>query len=231
MTSDSNSKNGSSSDSNFSTAENSFHEENEEVGGEESDVSSGSDGWSDVNEENISEEVVRDIGSLSDSDCNVEGVFMSRDFKLGDDGRSFFIGPCKRGLCLRGLRMREEELLVVVGQRAVLGECMVVQLKIGIFGQILSLGGSTFTAPSITGPPQKIKRLETCSTSAQPSNIRPPPIRRMEYPSTQNQSPSEATCGSSKHTNQPNDAFASQPLTLNALHTSQLFIGNILHTS
>ncbi|KAL5736443.1 hypothetical protein ACOSQ2_031231 [Xanthoceras sorbifolium] len=221
MTSDSNSKNGSSSgDSNFSTAENSFHEKNEEVGGEESDVSSGSDGWSDVNEENISEEVIRDMGSLSDSDCNVEGVFMSRDFKFGDDGKiQLEVGqfPCKRGLCLRGLRMREEELLVVVGQRTVLGECMI--------------GGSTFTAPSITGPLQKIKRLETCSTSAQPSNIRPPPIRRMEYPSTQNQSPSEATCGSLRHTNQPNDAFASQPLTLNAQHTSQLFIGSILHTS
>ncbi|KAL5802998.1 hypothetical protein ACOSQ4_031303 [Xanthoceras sorbifolium] len=182
------------------------------------------------------------MGSLSDSDCNVEGVFMSRDFKFGDDGKiQLEVGqfPCKRGLCLRGLRMREEELLVVVGQRTVLGECMIVQLKIGIFGQMLSLvlfclqsgEKGTFTAPSITGPLQKIKRLETFSTSAQPSNIRPPPIRRMEYPSTQNQSPSEATCGSSRHTNQPNDAFASQPLTLNALHTSQLFIGNILHTS
>ncbi|KAH7575276.1 hypothetical protein JRO89_XS02G0074000 [Xanthoceras sorbifolium] len=70
--------------SNFSTAENSFHEENEEVGGGDSDVSGGPDGWSDVNEENVSEEVVREMG---DSNCNVKRGFRGRAFKLGDDGK------------------------------------------------------------------------------------------------------------------------------------------------
>ncbi|KAL5762573.1 hypothetical protein ACOSP7_018837 [Xanthoceras sorbifolium] len=242
----------------FSAAENSFHEENEEVGGEDSDVSGGPDRWSDVNEENISEEVVREMG---DSNCEVERGFRGRAFKLGDDGkiqlevgqlyrnmRQFrqviLIIPCKRGLCLRELKMREEELLVVVGQRAVLGECMM-----RTFGQMLSLvlvclqsrerelvdlelrgggvlGGSTSTTPSTTGPPQKIRRLEAGSTSTQPSNKRPPLTRRMNlgstsaaigvpinnqnmpttthvlwYPSTQNQSSSEAAYGSSSHTN------------------------------
>ncbi|KAL5749592.1 hypothetical protein ACOSP7_024195 [Xanthoceras sorbifolium] len=112
------------------------------------------------------------------------------------------------------------------------------------FGQMLSLvlfclqsrervlGGNTSTTPSITGPPQKSRRLEAGSTSTQPSNIRLPPTRRMNlgstsaaigvpinnqnmpttthYPSTQNQSSSEAAYGSSSHTNQSNDAF-SQP--------------------
>ncbi|KAL5747197.1 hypothetical protein ACOSQ2_024494 [Xanthoceras sorbifolium] len=133
---------------------------------------------------------------------------------------SFFIILCKRGLYLRGLKMREEELLVVMRT----------------FGQMLSLvlfclqsrervlGGNTSTTPSITGPPQKSRRLEAGSTSTQPSNIRLPPTKRMNLGSTsaaigvpinnqnitQNQSSSEAAYGSSSHTNQSNDAF-SQP--------------------
>ncbi|KAL5831262.1 hypothetical protein ACOSQ4_016616 [Xanthoceras sorbifolium] len=126
--------------SNFSAAENSFHEENGEVGGEESDVNGRPDGWSDVNEENISEELVREMGSFSDSDCDVERVFRGRAFKLDlywnirHFKQVIFYYFVQEGFMLKRIKNKIRIITCGCRQKVILGKCMM-----RTFGQMLSL--------------------------------------------------------------------------------------------
>ncbi|KAL5790609.1 hypothetical protein ACOSQ2_005497 [Xanthoceras sorbifolium] len=211
--------------------------ENEEVGGGDSDVSGGPDGWSDVNEENVSEEVVREMG---DSNCNVKRGFRGRAFKLGDDGKIhiavrqlymnirhfrqiIFYYSVQEGFILKRIKNKRKRITCSCRMRT-FGQMLslvlfCIQLSERWMADLNSKKKGTSTVPLITGLPQKIKRLKAGigSISAAigvPINSQHMPTitHVLWYPSTQNQSSSEAAYGSSSHTNQSNDAFASQPL-------------------